>query len=74
LHFAAAADSARCVKLLLEYGCDVHATDALGDTPMHKAGRSKCNEIYRMLKAAGCNEHQKNLTKDSPRSLLFDDY
>lgn len=72
LHIAALNDSVNAAKVLIGLNVDVNARDQQGDTPMHKAGRSKCFEIFRMIKAAGGLENATNLIKETPAKLLYD--
>jgi ankyrin repeat protein len=73
LHLAAEANCIQTVQYLLSQQCDVHAKDVNGDTPLHKAGRKQNFVVFRMLVAAGGNEHALNSQRESARKLLYDD-
>jgi len=72
LHLAAEFASINCCKYLLEQGVPHSPLDSMGETPLHKAGRKQNFTVYRMLVAAGANEHQKNNLKETPKNLLYD--
>ena len=51
LHFAAKNGSAKCVRLLLDAGADLAATNASGDTPLAEAERYQHQQIIQLLRA-----------------------
>ncbi|HPP52159.1 MAG TPA: ankyrin repeat domain-containing protein [Thermoguttaceae bacterium] len=54
------------VKILLEKGANIHATDAAGNTPLHWAAQLGQLEIARMLLEHGAATDQPNQTGHSP--------
>ena len=73
LHLAASADSKDALLFLLEAGVDPDPFDGNLETPLHKAGRAKLFEVYRLLLRFGADEQVRNLTGESPSALLVDD-
>lgn len=50
LHIACAEGRENVVSLLLDAGADVHAKDALGNTPLNDAVQHKRDEVSRILR------------------------
>lgn len=52
---------------------DPNVTDAVGETPMHKAGRMQYFSVFKIIKESGGAEHLKNNARETPLGLLRDD-
>ena len=53
-------DWPEAVAALIRRGCDIHAVDGVGDTPLHWAGRHNHRETARVLLEHGADRTLKN--------------
>jgi ankyrin repeat protein len=70
LHTAAAYNSLRMARLLLNYGVEVNATDEEGDTPLHIAARKNYVGVTRLLIDHGANVNVTNKS-ELPESYFY---
>lgn len=56
------------VRLLLENGANVSATDYRGDTGLHMAADSGHDAVVRLLLEKGANASSKNRNRETPLS------
>ena len=55
LHLAADAKQVEMVRLLISFGCDVHAKNEIGETPLHSAAIAESREVSEVLLQAGAD-------------------
>lgn len=70
IHFATERRQVAALKLLVEMGCDINATDAYGNTALHLALNSDSSDIIEYLLSKGAKTNIKNNYKETVRSLL----
>lgn len=69
LHFAARANSAECIQLLLANGAAVDAANLMGQTALHVAASFGRAHAYRLLVQAGANETIEDFSGQTPRAI-----
>lgn len=72
IHFAALTDSRTAAESLVALGVDPNVVDSIGDSPLHKAGRSCHFLLYRQLVTHGASEIVRNAMMESPSDLIND--
>ncbi|KAJ0412246.1 hypothetical protein ATCC90586_006632 [Pythium insidiosum] len=60
------------VRLLLDYGADIHAKDSIGATALYKAASSGCIDVVRLLIERGADVHTRHQMGRTPLVLLFE--
>ncbi|KAG5278954.1 hypothetical protein AALO_G00104560 [Alosa alosa] len=70
IHEAVLSGNLACVKLLLEYGADIHQRDEEGWTPLHMACSDSFPEIARYLLSLGADVDAENEDGDKPADLI----
>lgn len=70
IHEAVLAGNLQCVKLLVEYGCDIHQRDEEGWTPLHMACSDGYPDIARYLLSLGANREIENECGEKPADLI----
>jgi ankyrin repeat protein len=74
LHLACQMKSIRTAELLAKCGSSVNIQDKMKETPLHKAARTLCRELYGILvNDYHAKETMKNSFYQTPRQLLYDD-
>lgn len=71
LHSALAGDSAQCVRLLVEAGADVHATQPGGTSPVHQAAAQGNLDALRILVQHGASLNVVDEQGHTPRELAL---
>ncbi len=71
LHIAMLHSSAHIVRLLLEYGADVHARTLAGETPLHLAAREGHARHVRLLLAAGAVPDARDDEGNTPLAVAL---
>ena len=65
-------DFTETVKILLNYGADVNALNARGETPMHLAARNEFQKVIEVLVLAGCDPLAKDNDGNQAVDLTLD--
>jgi hypothetical protein len=69
LHIAVSEQNSEAVRLLLNWGADVNATDKTGQTPLHYACKADAPREADMLMAAGAQENVLDMDGKTPVQL-----
>ncbi|KAL2087137.1 hypothetical protein ACEWY4_018196 [Coilia grayii] len=73
IHEAVLTGNLACVKLLVEYGADIHQRDEEGWTPLHMACSDGFPEIAKYLLSLGADVNAENEDGDKPADLIDHD-
>jgi len=66
LTYNASRDMTEAIEVLLEYGADVNAKNADGNTPLHIAGLTSAREVVNLLVSHGADINTRNLDGETP--------
>uniref|UniRef100_A0A3P8W9F7 Protein phosphatase 1, regulatory subunit 27b n=2 Tax=Cynoglossus semilaevis TaxID=244447 RepID=A0A3P8W9F7_CYNSE len=70
IHEAVLSGNLECVKLLIQYGADIHQRDEEGWTPLHMACSDGFPQIARYLLSLGADPELENECGERPRDLI----
>ncbi|KAG7485103.1 phosphatase 1 regulatory subunit 27 [Solea senegalensis] len=73
IHEAVLSGNLECVKLLVQYGADIHQRDEDGWTPLHMACSDGFPHIARYLLALGADQELENDCGERPADLIDPD-
>ncbi|XP_031610098.1 protein phosphatase 1 regulatory subunit 27b [Oreochromis aureus] len=73
IHEAVLSGNLECVKLLVQYGADIHQRDEEGWTPLHMACSDGFPHIARYLLSLGADPELENNCGDKPADLIDED-
>ncbi|KAM3624395.1 uncharacterized protein V6R79_022877 [Siganus canaliculatus] len=73
IHEAVLSGNLECVKLLVQYGADIHQRDEEGWTPLHMACSDGFPHIARYLLSLGANPELENECGEKPADLIEPD-